>query len=80
VALGGCNAPALSQKLGLEVIAMGAIGNDEIGEFLLGVMRRYGIDTTHINRKAEAQTSATMLPIRPNGERLALHVIGPMGS
>ena len=66
-------------KLGLEVIAMGAIGNDEIGEFLLGVMRRYGIDTTHIKRKAQAQTSSTMLPIRPNGERPALHVIGANG-
>jgi sugar/nucleoside kinase (ribokinase family) len=41
-------------KLGLEVIAMGAIGNDEIGELLLGVMQRYGIDTEHIRRKAEA--------------------------
>ena len=66
-------------KLGLEVIAMGAIGNDEIGEFLLGVMQRYGIDTAHIKRKAEAQTSSTMLPIRPNGERPALHVIGANG-
>ena len=62
-------------KLGLEVIAMGAIGNDEIGEFLLGVMQRYGIDTEHIKRKAETQTSSTMLPIRPNGERPALHVV-----
>jgi sugar/nucleoside kinase (ribokinase family) len=66
-------------KLGLGVIAMGAIGNDEIGEFLLGVMQRYGIDTEHIKRKAEAQTSSTMLPIRPNGERPALHVIGANG-
>ena len=61
-------------KLGLEVIAMGAIGNDEIGEFLLGVMQRYGIDTEN-KRKAETQTSSTMLPIRPNGERPALHVV-----
>ena len=66
-------------KLGLEVIAMGAIGNDEIGEFLLGVMGRYGIDTKHIKRKEETQTSSTMLPIRPNGERPALHVIGANG-
>ena len=54
-------------KLGLEVIAMGAIGNDEIGEFLFGVTRRDRIDTTHIKRKAKAQTSSTMLPIWPNG-------------
>src|SRR5919206_1233291 len=49
-------------KLGIEVIAMGAIGQDEIGEFLLGVMQRYGIDTSHLKRKAGVQTSSTMLP------------------
>ena len=49
-------------KLGLEVITMGAIGNDEIGEFLLGVMQRYGVDTTHLKRKVGAETSSTMLP------------------
>jgi len=42
-------------------------------------MDRYGIDTEHIKRKAETQTSSTMLPIRPNGERPALHVIGANG-
>jgi sugar/nucleoside kinase (ribokinase family) len=67
-------------KLGIEVIAMGAIGQDEIGEFLVGVMQRYGIDTSHLKRKAGVQTSATMLPIRPNGERPALHVIGANGA
>jgi sugar/nucleoside kinase (ribokinase family) len=65
--------------LGIEVVAMGAIGQDEIGEFLVGVMQRYGIDTSHLNRKAGVQTSSTMLPIRPNGERPALHVIGANG-
>lgn len=66
-------------KLGLEVIAMGAVGEDEPGNFLRETMRRYGIDTTHLVSKAHAQTSATMLPIRPNGERPALHVIGANG-
>lgn len=63
-------------KLGAEVIAMGAIGEDELGNFLVNTMQRYGIDTTHLVRKSGVQTSATMLPIRPNGERPALHVIG----
>ncbi len=63
-------------KLGMEVVAFGAIGNDEMGEFLLGTMTRYGIDTSGIVRKNETQTSSTMLPIRPNGERPALHVPG----
>src|SRR5215218_1466089 len=39
-------------------------------------MHRYGIDTSGLRRKTTAQTSATMLPIRPNGERPALHVLG----
>jgi sugar/nucleoside kinase (ribokinase family) len=39
-------------------------------------MARHGVDTAGLVRKKEAQTSATILPIRPNGERPALHVPG----
>ena len=63
-------------KLGAEVIAMGAIGEDELGNFVVNTMNSYGIDTANLVRKAGVQTSATMLPIRPNGERPALHVPG----
>lgn len=63
-------------KLGCQVIAVGAIGDDEMGNVLLGIMNRYGIDTSHMRRKKGIQTSGTMLPIRPNGERPALHVMG----
>lgn len=63
-------------KLGAQVVAMGAIGNDELGNFIVNTMNHYGIDTTHLVRKQGVQTSATMLPIRPNGERPALHVPG----
>ena len=63
-------------KLGCKVIAVGTAGDDEMGNILLGIMNRYGIDTSHIKRKNGVQTSGTMLPIRPNGERPALHVMG----
>lgn len=63
-------------KLGTSVLAMGAIGEDAAGNFILDTMRRYGIDTSGLMRKPRVQTSATMLPIRPNGERPALHVLG----
>jgi sugar/nucleoside kinase (ribokinase family) len=63
-------------KLGAEVHAVGAIGHDELGNFLVSTMERYGIDTAGLVRKEGVQTSATMLPIRPNGERPALHVPG----
>ncbi|MCX7938497.1 MAG: sugar kinase [Anaerolineae bacterium] len=63
-------------KLGAKVVAMGAVGEDYIGDTVIGIMQHYGIDTSNIVRKKGIQTSATMLPIRPNGERPALHVIG----
>ncbi|MDF3041789.1 MAG: hypothetical protein K0Q71_4495 [Thermomicrobiales bacterium] len=63
-------------KLGANVLAMGAIGDDAAGNFIVDTMNRYGIDTAGLRRKSTAQTSATMLAIRPNGERPALHVIG----
>jgi sugar/nucleoside kinase (ribokinase family) len=63
-------------KLGMNVSAMGALGDDELGNFVESTMRRYGIDTDGLVRKKGIQTSATMLPIRPNGERPALHVPG----
>ena len=55
---------------------MGAIGEDAAGNFIVDTMNRYGIDTSGLVRKSGVQTSATMLPIRPNGERPALHVLG----
>lgn len=55
---------------------MGAIGEDAAGNFIVDTMNRYGVDTSGLVRKSGVQTSATMLPIRPNGERPALHVLG----
>lgn len=66
-------------KLGADVTAIGAIGDDELGNFVENTMQRYGIDTANLRRKSAAQTSATMLPIRPNGDRPALHVLGTNG-
>jgi sugar/nucleoside kinase (ribokinase family) len=63
-------------KLGMDVYAVGAIGQDELGDFVIRTMQKYGIHTDGLVRKKGVQTSATMLPIRPNGERPALHVPG----
>jgi sugar/nucleoside kinase (ribokinase family) len=63
-------------KLGMEVVAFGAIGQDGLGDFLIDTMHRYSIDTSGLVKKDGVQTSSTMLPIRPNGERPALHVPG----
>ncbi len=63
-------------KLGAEVSVFGAVGADLLGDILIAAMSAHGIDTSGLVRKSEAQTSATILPIRPDGSRPALHVPG----
>ncbi len=63
-------------KLGARVLAVGALGDDLIGDIVIAAMARHGVDTTGLVRKSDAQTSATILPIRPNGDRPAFHVPG----
>jgi sugar/nucleoside kinase (ribokinase family) len=67
-------------KLGAEVRSAGAIGGDAAGDMLLSLLQRDGVDTSLLVRRDDAQTSATVLPIRPNGDRPALHVIGANAS
>src|SRR5690349_22710039 len=35
-------------KLGAHVVAMGAIGRDAAGQFIVDTMTRYGVDTSHL--------------------------------
>jgi len=63
-------------KLGNEVISVGAIGDDELGDLLVAVMTRHGVDVSGLVRRTGDQTSATILPIRPDGGRPSFHVPG----
>jgi sugar/nucleoside kinase (ribokinase family) len=63
-------------KLGLEVATVGAVGNDALGDVLIRALNGFGVDTTYVVRKPGVKTSASILPIRPNGDRPALHAIG----
>ncbi|MER7502818.1 carbohydrate kinase family protein [Nonomuraea pusilla] len=63
-------------KLGNDVVTMGAIGDDELGGFLLAVLGRHGVDASRLVRRAGEQTAASILPIRPDGGRPSFHVPG----
>lgn len=63
-------------KLGNQVVTMGAIGADELGDFLLMVMDRHGVDVSRLRRRTGEQTAASILPIRPDGGRPSFHVPG----
>lgn len=63
-------------KLGARVLSLGAVGDDSLADSLIALLRERGVDTTHLVRRSGVQTSASVLPIRANGDRPALHVIG----
>ena len=63
-------------KLGAQTRSAGAIGTDPLGDLLLALLERGGVDTAMLHRRPDVQTSASVLPIRPNGDRPAFHVVG----
>jgi sugar/nucleoside kinase (ribokinase family) len=67
-------------KLGARTVSVGCVGSDDLGDLLVTMLGRLGVETDHIARKDGVQTSSSVLPIRPNGDRPALHVIGANAS
>jgi sugar/nucleoside kinase (ribokinase family) len=67
-------------KLGATVASAGAIGIDALGDVLLELLGRHGVDTSLLVRRDAVQTSASVLPIRPDGSRPAFHVVGANAS
>ena len=65
-----------ASKMGIKCATVACVGNDEKGDFIVDTYNRMGIDCSMVQRSETMATSATMLPIRPNGERPALHARG----
>lgn len=63
-------------KLGCAVSSFAAVGDDLLGRLMDSQLQAHGVDTTGLVWRRGEVTSATILPIRPNGERPALHVPG----
>ncbi|WP_181807982.1 carbohydrate kinase family protein [Streptomyces shenzhenensis] len=76
-AAGTAGGTALSlAKLGATVQSAGAVGADATGDMLVQLLGRAGIDTGFLVRRTDTATSASVLPIRPNGDRPSLHLLG----
>ncbi|MET8352531.1 sugar kinase [Micromonospora sp. NPDC005206] len=72
---GGITAAALA-RLGVPTSVGGAVGDDTLGEILLARLASFGVDVSAVAKLDGVATSASILPIRTNGERPALHVPG----
>ncbi|WP_018657908.1 carbohydrate kinase family protein [Actinomadura flavalba] len=63
-------------RLGNDVVSVGAIGDDDLGDLLTRMMSREGVDVSGLVRRTADQTSASILPIRSDGGRPVLHAPG----
>jgi sugar/nucleoside kinase (ribokinase family) len=63
-------------KLGASVRSGGAIGDDATGGLLVDLLQKAGVDTAGLVRRTGVPTSTSVLPIRPNGDRPSLHLLG----
>ncbi|MEH6525115.1 MAG: sugar kinase [Sneathiella sp.] len=63
-------------KLGISSSLVSCIGDDEKGDFVLQACEKLGLDCSLTQRTNRAQTSSTILTIRPNGDRPCLHSRG----
>lgn len=66
-------------KLGAEVSSIGAVGDDASGRMLRLLLTDHGVDISGLAEKPGTATPSTILPIRPDGSRPALHAPGAMG-
>lgn len=67
-------------RLGARVRSAGALGTDAAGDMLVRLLEDDGVDTSLLVRRDDVQTSASVLPIRPDGSRPAFHVVGANGT
>ena len=72
---GASTAVALG-KLGMSVVALGKVGNDTLGDFMIGAVGKHGVDTRGIVRDAVFPTAATIVSVHSDAERSFLHVAG----
>jgi sugar/nucleoside kinase (ribokinase family) len=66
-------------RLGAEVRSYGAVGVDPAATTLLALLQAEGVDVSGLVAKADHQTSSSVIPVRPGGDRPAWHCIGANG-
>lgn len=70
------SAVIVAAKHGLRARAVGGVGNDDMGDWVLMKLGRFGIDTRLMARCEGYSTSSSIVTTRPDGARPALHKRG----
>ena len=70
------SASIVAAKHGLKVQAVGGVGNDDMGDWVLMKLDSFGIDIANMERCPDFTTSSSVVTTRPDGARPALHKLG----
>lgn len=73
------SAAIVAAKHGLSVQAVGGVGNDDMGDWVIQRLQKYGVDTKNMEQVTDFATSSSIVTTRPNGSRPALHRKGATG-
>ena len=66
-------------KMGLSCRAVGGLGQDLMGDWVLQRLRQFGVDTSGLPQIPGSRTSSSIVTTRPDGARPALHLRGATG-
>jgi len=66
-------------KMGLHTLAVGGVGNDLMGDWVLQRLRHFGVDVSAMQQIKGAKTSSSIVTTRADGTRPALHMKGATG-
>lgn len=73
-------AAIVAAKYGLNVLAVGGIGDDLMGDWVIRRLDQFGIDTSMMQLCKGVGTSSSIVTTRPDGQRPALHMRGATGA
>ena len=73
------SAAIVAAKHGLSVQAVGGVGVDDMGDWVLQRLNKFGVDTKNMERVIAFATSSSIVTTRPDGARPALHRKGATG-
>jgi sugar/nucleoside kinase (ribokinase family) len=63
-------------KMGLSTLAVGGVGEDLMADWVLSRLQHFGVDTWGMQQKPGWKTSSSIVTIRADGTRPALHMKG----
>ena len=73
------SASIVAAKHGLSVQAVGGVGADDMGDWVIQKLKSFNVDVQHMELCPDFTTSSSIVTTRPDGARPALHKKGATG-